>query len=219
MGAPTDLDVESDHEHLRDGKTEKSDRNATSTKRSPSPSDDGEEPPREKAPRLSSPSNYADTLASLVPTLWSPAAREVTAAKMTMVTTSGCGGDFYRNKFRRTTAGRSTERGVEANPRSESDFPGPPGEEDGSESFFAEVDYGIESDERRIFAGQPEAWAATATRTGRGEVRVGRLDAETGTELMKVKDTEVQNWLKKNLAVEVASRSGLSRESRRSPQG
>lgn len=98
VDVPTDLDVESDHERLCEGKKEKTDRNAASTKRSPSPSDDGEEPPREKVPRLSSSSNYADKLASAVPMLWSPAAREVTAATTTVVTTSGYDDDFYHKK-------------------------------------------------------------------------------------------------------------------------
>lgn len=77
---------------------------------------------------------------------------------------------------------------------------------DGSESFFVEVDYGIELDELRLFAEQPEEWTATATRKGRGEVLVGRLDSEKRTELLKAKDKEIQNWLK-NSAVEADSRA------------
>lgn len=114
VDAPTDLDVESEHERLREGKKEKSARKAASVKSSPSPSDDGDEPPREKVPRLNALSNYADKLASAVPVLWSPAAREVAADTITMETTGGYDDDFYRKKFCRTTAGHSTKRGVDS---------------------------------------------------------------------------------------------------------
>lgn len=78
-----------------------------------------------------------------------------------------------------------------------------------TEAIPREVGYGIDPGEVELFVSQPEAWTAKATRKGRGEVRVSRLDAPKKAELVKAKDKEIQNWLR-NSAVEAATRPGLS---------
>lgn len=214
LDVATDLEVESDHERVRDSKKAMSQEPTSSpTKRSPSPSDDGEDSRREKAPRLSSTLKHADHMADHVPALWSPEAREVYAGSVTTTQSSGFEDDYYFRKDRRSTQLPSTKRGGEQPCRGQhahsAGQTGPPGECDGWDSFFVELGYDIDSGEFEIFLSQPEAWAATATRRGRGEVRVGRLDPEKKAELVNAKDKVIQNWFS-NSVVEAASRSGLS---------
>lgn len=196
LDAAADLDVESDHERVRDSKK------ARRQELTSSP----------KAPRLSSAFNYADQLADHAPALWSPAVREVYAGSVTTTQSVGFEDDYFR-KDRRPTQLPSTKRGGEPPRRGQlahaEGQTGPPGESGGWDSFFVQVGYGMNSGEFEIFLSQPEAWAATATRKGRGEVRVGRLDSEMKAELAKTKDKNNQNWLR-NSAVEAATRSGLS---------
>lgn len=210
LEAPTDPDIGSDHERMREPERLKTTTlSASPTKRSPSPSQHGEEPRHGEAPRLSANYNYSDQLAEYAPLLWSPAVREVYSEVASTDKFQGYGDGFYLRVNLQLSQVRVTKRGVVEKSRTPSKSGWPPGELDDWDIFFVEVGYGIEPSEISRFIDKPEAWMATATRRCRGEVRVVRLDNEKKNELIKAKDKDIHNWVRSS-AVEAATRSGVS---------